>query len=324
MFAKIFEQIFDSSIAENYTTRHVFMDLLVLADSEGAVDMTHQAISRRTNVPLEIVQSAITELLAPDPASRSPGNEGRRLEPLEASRQWGWRIINYSHYRSLLDEESRRAYFRDYRRRERAEKANVQRVQSVQKRSKRFKKVTHAEEEGDAEAKASQERERDADWPTRIKDAYPRKDSPMEVLALIHGILDQGEDPEDMFQKVQECAVFIKAAPNGHSNRFVPPAMTFFQKQLWHQPEVFADRWKAKDGNGRASEVPQPVPPKPASSPPPPKDWKRHYEADRDAPYRCPRPEKASDDDWCWNFLWSTDKETARSIIARANMEAQR
>jgi ribosomal protein L44E len=122
MFAKIFSQIFDSSIAENHTHRHVFMDLLVLADSDGVVDMTVEAIARRTNVPLASVQEAITALSTPDPASRTPDEQGRRLLPINESRAWGWQIVNYHHYRAIRDEEKRREYFRDYRRKERESK----------------------------------------------------------------------------------------------------------------------------------------------------------------------------------------------------------
>lgn len=114
MFAKVYTQIFDSSIAENYTVRHVFMDLLVLADSEGVVDMTTHAISRRTNVPVEIVRDAMHTLSEPDPESRSPDEDGRRIALVDPHREWGWRIINYDHYRKLRDEEGRRAYHRDY------------------------------------------------------------------------------------------------------------------------------------------------------------------------------------------------------------------
>lgn len=122
MFAKVFQQIFDSSIANNCRARHVFMDLLVLADSDGVVDMTEEAIARRTNVPLEEVHSAITELSSPDPATRTPDEDGRRIIPIDAGRAWGWQIVNYAHYRSIRDEESRREYFRDYRRKERESK----------------------------------------------------------------------------------------------------------------------------------------------------------------------------------------------------------
>jgi hypothetical protein len=114
MFAKVYTQIFDSSIAENHTVRHVFMDLLVLADSDGVVDMTQAAISRRTNVPLDVLEPAMQVLSEPDPDSRSEAEEGRRIALVDPHRDWGWRIINYEHYRKLRDEEGRRSYHREY------------------------------------------------------------------------------------------------------------------------------------------------------------------------------------------------------------------
>lgn len=119
MFAKVFEQIFDSSIAQDYTVRHMFIDLLILADPTGAVDMTHDAIARRTNVPTETVQRCITELCQPDVKSRSPLEDGKRLIPLDSHRDWGWKIVNYHHYRKIRDQEARRSYFRDYQRKRR-------------------------------------------------------------------------------------------------------------------------------------------------------------------------------------------------------------
>jgi hypothetical protein len=122
MFAKIFYQIFDSTIAENWQHRHVFMDLLVLADVDGCVNKTASAIARQTNVPLEIVQAGIDALSAPDPDSQNKEHEGRRLIPIEEGRAWGWRIVSYQHYREMRDAEARRLYHRDYRRKERAAK----------------------------------------------------------------------------------------------------------------------------------------------------------------------------------------------------------
>lgn len=114
MFAKIFSQILDSTIANNYTHRHVFMDLLVLADIDGCVNMTVEAIARRTNAPLEAVRESITALCSPDPSSQNREHEGRRLIPIEEGRDWGWRIVSYQHYRRMRDEEQRREYHRDY------------------------------------------------------------------------------------------------------------------------------------------------------------------------------------------------------------------
>lgn len=108
MFAKIFEQIFDSSIAEDWQIRHVFEDLLKLCDRDGIVDRTPEAIARRTNVPLEVVARALAVLEQPDPHSRNPGNDGRRIVRLDAHRNWGWRIVNYEHYRQIASDEQRR------------------------------------------------------------------------------------------------------------------------------------------------------------------------------------------------------------------------
>lgn len=125
VFAKIFAQIFDSSISSDYVVRHVFMDLLVLADREGVVDMTPDAIARRTNVPENVVLHALSELSKVDKKSRSDLEEGRRIVPLDSHRDWGWQIVNFEHYRQIRDEESRRAYFRDKKREYRMKSTSV-------------------------------------------------------------------------------------------------------------------------------------------------------------------------------------------------------
>jgi len=109
MFAKIFEQIFDSSIAEDWQVRHVFEDLLKLCDREGVIDRTPEAIARRANMPLEIVTRALAALEQPDPHSRSAEYEGRRIVRLHEHRNWGWRIVNYERYRAVASDDQRRS-----------------------------------------------------------------------------------------------------------------------------------------------------------------------------------------------------------------------
>lgn len=105
MFAKVFSQILDSSLAEDYRVRFVFEDLLKLADKHGVVDMTPQSIARRTNVPIKIVKLGISELEKPDPTSRSPNAEGRRITRLDQHRDWGWQIVNFTKYRESATRE---------------------------------------------------------------------------------------------------------------------------------------------------------------------------------------------------------------------------
>src|SRR5438552_8403678 len=108
MFAKVFQQIYDSSIVERPDLRFTFMDMLVLADQNGVVDMTHEAIARRTNRPIEIIRETITELEQPDPLSRTPTCNGARIKRLDKHRDWGWLIVNYADFRKIASEEQRR------------------------------------------------------------------------------------------------------------------------------------------------------------------------------------------------------------------------
>lgn len=113
MFGKIFGQIFDSSIACSPDLRHFFMDMIVLADADGDVDMTPESIAARTRIPLAEVNDHIACLCSPDPRSRTPDNEGRRLELLDEHRDWGWHIINYQKFREIASNEQRKASQRD-------------------------------------------------------------------------------------------------------------------------------------------------------------------------------------------------------------------
>jgi hypothetical protein len=113
MYAKVFAQIFDSSIADDFRLRHFFMDLLVLADQDGCVDMTLSAIAARTRIPMEEVTAMIAKLEQPDPESRTPDSDGRRIERLDDHRTWGWHIINYARFRQIASDEQRKASQRE-------------------------------------------------------------------------------------------------------------------------------------------------------------------------------------------------------------------
>ena len=108
LYARVFLSILDSSLAEDWVARHVFEDFLKLADG-GLLDMTREAFSRRTNIPLAVVNEAISKLEAPDPASRDPAEEGRRIVRVDNHRDWGWRIVNMEKYELIHTKAEQRA-----------------------------------------------------------------------------------------------------------------------------------------------------------------------------------------------------------------------
>ena len=121
MYAKLFGSMFTGSLATRGPWQAVvtFQQFLVLADRFGIVDMTPEAISRHTTIPLNIITEGIEALEQPDPDSRRPDAEGRRIVRLDQARGWGWEIVNHAQYRQIRSAEERRdyqrAYMRDYR-----------------------------------------------------------------------------------------------------------------------------------------------------------------------------------------------------------------
>lgn len=122
MYGKLFAQMYDGTLGTKgpWQALVTFQQLIILADKGGQVDMTPEAISRRTTIPLDVVALGLTELEKPDPHSRSPAEEGRRIVRLSDEREWGWRIVNYDHYRKIRSQEERREYMRQYQRDRRA------------------------------------------------------------------------------------------------------------------------------------------------------------------------------------------------------------
>ena len=121
MYGKLFASMYDGSLAMvgPWEALVTFQQLIVLADREGFVDMTPEAISRRTIIPIDIIRKGIGVLESPDPQSRDPQHEGRRIERISEHRDWGWKILNYAKYRAIRTADERREYMREYMREKR-------------------------------------------------------------------------------------------------------------------------------------------------------------------------------------------------------------
>jgi hypothetical protein len=108
MYGKIFESIYDGTISVNWKGLVTFQQLIVLCDADGVVDMTPPAISRRTNIPIDIIEEGLTFLAQPDKYSRSKEYEGRRIILIDSEREWGWQIVNHKYYRNLASREDKK------------------------------------------------------------------------------------------------------------------------------------------------------------------------------------------------------------------------
>ena len=126
MYTKVFRSIYDGTLADSWQAMVTFQQMLILADSQGVVDMTLGAMARITGIPLEILAAGIAVLEAPDAGSRTPEMEGRRIARLDAHRDWGWFLVNFAKYRAMQTREEKNEADRERMRSKRAaERSNV-------------------------------------------------------------------------------------------------------------------------------------------------------------------------------------------------------
>lgn len=108
MYAKLFKSIYCGTLRGNSHGLLVFTNLLANSSSDGFVDMHPAAIAGEVGLTVAEVRAALDHLEAPDPESRTPDEEGRRIIRTDEHRSWGWRIVNYAKYRAIRNEDDRR------------------------------------------------------------------------------------------------------------------------------------------------------------------------------------------------------------------------
>lgn len=116
-FVKIYGTILRSSIwNESSDTRCLWITMLADADAEGYVRGSVGGLARLANISRDAAVEGLRVLAAPDPDSRSPDHDGRRIEEVEPGT---WRILNYRRWRELRTPHQIAAAERQQRRRDR-------------------------------------------------------------------------------------------------------------------------------------------------------------------------------------------------------------
>lgn len=103
-YTKLFSSITESTVwSEPLAVRVVWITMLAMSDRYGRVWGSIPGLARRANVTMAECQQALDCFFAPDPHSRTPDNDGRRVEAIGG----GWRLLNHEKYREMQDEEAR-------------------------------------------------------------------------------------------------------------------------------------------------------------------------------------------------------------------------
>jgi hypothetical protein len=101
-YTKLFNSIVTSTIwTEDDKTRIVWITMLAMSDQNGEVHASVPGLARVAGVTLADCELALGKLLGPDPYSRTPDNEGRRIAPIDG----GWELLNHRKYRAMASRE---------------------------------------------------------------------------------------------------------------------------------------------------------------------------------------------------------------------------
>lgn len=97
--------IYSTVWREPHATVKVWITMLAMADKHGEVMASVPGLMDVAKVTREECDAALACFLSPDPDSRTPDYDGRRVEKIEG----GWCLLNHAHYRKKGDSDDRKA-----------------------------------------------------------------------------------------------------------------------------------------------------------------------------------------------------------------------
>jgi hypothetical protein len=179
-YTKLFNSIVTSTIwTEDDKTRIVWITMLAISDQHGEVQASIPGLARVAGVSIEAVENALNKFLSPDAYSRTPDDEGRRIEKIEG----GWLLLNHAKYRAMASkEDSKSANAKRQRRHREKTERNAAVTDSNACVTLRNATVTHGRDIAEAEADTKAESDKEA---KRKSIKRPILESEKDILRLI-------------------------------------------------------------------------------------------------------------------------------------------
>lgn len=104
-YVKLFASLIHSTVwLEPDHVRLVWVAMMAMSSRDGEVLASIPGLARAAVVPLDKCEEALARLAEPDPYSRNPDHEGRRIVAIRG----GWLLLNHQVYRDKLSQDDRR------------------------------------------------------------------------------------------------------------------------------------------------------------------------------------------------------------------------
>ena len=123
MYGKFFASCFTGSMMGAGPVVFAVWGYVIANACKSTMELNPKLLATMIGCDEQQIVDAIAYLCAPDPASRTKDNDGRRLTKEQGFQYF---VVNHDKYRKLVNEEERREYFRDRKRIQRNRIENVQ------------------------------------------------------------------------------------------------------------------------------------------------------------------------------------------------------
>jgi hypothetical protein len=178
-YTPVFRSIFTGTLFGKYPDLPLWLVLLAMADKNGVVDAHPSYISAACGIHQDEVEDCIRRFCLPDPQSRTPDDDGRRLQPLDG-RGFGWRIVNHGKYR----EKARKAAYDADRTESGADAARKRAARAVPTRPDASRRVPLSDSDADTDSDSGKEVPKEPCPAGRDRDAVERV---FEHWKSVHG-----------------------------------------------------------------------------------------------------------------------------------------
>ena len=205
-YTPLFQSLTTGTLCGKWPDIGLWPIVLSLADKAGIVDVTPDYLARITGLAIDDLTACMVRFCEPDPYSRTPTDEGRRLALIDPEhRRWGWKILNHAQYRERARKQQwdneRTASGRDAQRKrdERAQKKG----KSVESRDiptcpdvSRLSPLSDADTDADADADSRSGVLEDSDSRprrarTKERPAYEGREFHAQVIRAYHETLPE-------------------------------------------------------------------------------------------------------------------------------------
>lgn len=228
MYGKFFASTFTGSMFGSGTDVFALWGYVIANAVNGTVEVNPLFVSAVLGATPERVNVAMNVLCSPDAASRSGAENGRRLCHEGA---FQYRVVNHAHYRMMRNEDDRRGYNREAKRRERAkhqQKGVSSDMSLTVNDSQACQPIQKQKQKQSTEEKKNKNMSGEPDGFDAFWESYPRKEARKDAIKAYRTLA-----PDVVLQAAMAVAIANQKRGDQWTRGIYPLPATWIRGERW-------------------------------------------------------------------------------------------